>query len=175
MQTIKRALSVEIRSACAEDTERLYQIQSEAIEVLCAKDYTPKQIAALIADKRDRYIKEEAWGDRVVVAEASGAIAGFAAMGGDRLNALFVQPQYARRGIGQQLLGVLEQEASHLHIPKILVLASVTAYPFYRACGYQAIDRAALLVQPHVRLPCFRMEKVIKKGSVDLRKIWVSC
>ena len=165
MQTIKRALSVEIRSACAEDAERLYQIQSEAIEVLCAKDYTPKQIAALIADKRDRYIKEEAWGDRVIVAETSGVIAGFAAMGGDRLNAIFVQPQYARRGIGQQLLSVLEREAVEHNFTKILVLASVTAYPFYLACGYQSIDRAALLVQPHVRLPCFRMEKVIKKRN----------
>jgi putative acetyltransferase len=165
MQTIKRALSVKIRSACAEDAERLYQIQSEAIEVLCAKDYTPKQIAALIADKRDRYSIGEAWGDRVVVAEVSGAIAGFAAMGGDRLNAIFVQPQYARRGIGQQLLSTLEREAIDLNFSKILVLASVTAYPFYRACGYQAIDRAALLVQPHVRLPCFRMEKTIKKRN----------
>lgn len=170
MQTIRQALPVVIRTAELEDAERLYQIQSEAIEVLCAKDYTPKQIAALIADKRDRYIKDEAWGDRVIVAEAVGAIAGFAAMGGDRLNAIYVQPRYARRGIGQQLLSVLEQDARDRQISKILVLASVTAYPFYRACGYQAIDRAALLVQPHVRLPCFRMEKILKKRTVDLRK-----
>lgn len=86
-------------------------------------------------------------------------------MGGDHLNAIFVQPQYARRGIGQQLLSVLEQESIEFNFSKILVLASVTAYPFYRACGYQAIDRAALLVQPHVRLPCFRMEKVIEKRN----------
>ena len=86
---------------------------------------------------------EQIAGGSVFVAECNGVVAGFAAMlprpdGGAELDALFVEPQLWKRGIGRRLVdhvaGVARvQAASFLH-----VIGNPHAEGFYVSCGFRA-------------------------------------
>jgi len=86
---------------------------------------------------------EQIAGGCVFVAECNGVIAGFAAMlprpdGGAELDALFVEPQLWKRGIGRRLVdhvaGVARvKAASFLH-----VIGNPHAEGFYVSCGFRA-------------------------------------
>jgi GNAT superfamily N-acetyltransferase len=83
----------------------------------------------------------------VVVAELNGAIVGFAAVvprddGGAELDALFVEPQEWKRGIGRALIdhctGIARARgASFLH-----VIGNPHAEGFYLACGFERLGLA---------------------------------
>jgi GNAT superfamily N-acetyltransferase len=79
----------------------------------------------------------------VFVAESDGVVAGFAAVvprtdGGAELDALFVEPQLWKRGIGRRLVDHVadvarERAASFLH-----VIGNPHAEGFYVSCGFRA-------------------------------------
>jgi len=56
------------------------------------------------------------------------------------LRSLAVAPSYRRRGMGHQLVARLEREVQADHVEQ-LVLLTETAEKFFRAIGYEVIDR----------------------------------
>jgi GNAT superfamily N-acetyltransferase len=80
----------------------------------------------------------------VFVAERDGVVAGFAALvprsdGGAELDALFVEPEIWKHGVGRQLVNHIadvarEKAASFLH-----VIGNPHAEGFYRSCGFRVI------------------------------------
>ena len=57
------------------------------------------------------------------------------------LRSLAVAPEYRKRGLGQELVARLEQDAQAQGIDK-LVLLTETAQAFFQRLGYTTIDRA---------------------------------
>jgi GNAT superfamily N-acetyltransferase len=80
----------------------------------------------------------------VFVAERDGVVAGFAALvprsdGGAELDALFVEPEIWKHGVGRRLVNHIadvarEKAASFLH-----VIGNPHAEGFYRSCGFRVI------------------------------------
>ena len=50
---------------------------------------------------------------------------------------IFVLPEYQGRGIGRQIVGVLEQDEYFLRAKRVEIPASITGCPFYRKLCYQ--------------------------------------
>ena len=80
----------------------------------------------------------------VVVAEVSGSIAGFAAIlsrpdGDAELDALFVEPESWRQGIGRALVEHCCRAAKVLGASAIHVVGNPHAEDFYGACGFQTL------------------------------------
>jgi len=75
----------------------------------------------------------------VVIAEtAAGRIAGFAQLHPQEgaIEAVYVDPDSARHGIGRALVGALEADARARGLPGLVVEASLNSVPFYGALGY---------------------------------------
>jgi N-acetylglutamate synthase-like GNAT family acetyltransferase len=80
----------------------------------------------------------------VFVAEASGVIKGFAAIlpradGNSELDALFVEPETWRQGIGRVLVEHCSQAAKASGAAAIHVIGNPHAEGFYGACGFHTI------------------------------------
>jgi ribosomal protein S18 acetylase RimI-like enzyme len=92
-------------------------------------------------DEVTRWVREVVLpGGRVLVAEADGAVVGYAALAGTELDALYLLPEQRRRGIGSLLLAAVRE-----HSPERLTLhvfeANVEARAFYARHGFVEVGR----------------------------------
>ena len=87
---------------------------------------------------------EQIAGGRVFLAELNGAMVGFAAVepradGETELDALFVEPEIRRRGIGRLLVAHSAQAARRNGSAALHVIGNPHAEEFYIACGFKQI------------------------------------
>ncbi|MBE9118428.1 GNAT family N-acetyltransferase [Lusitaniella coriacea LEGE 07157] len=156
-----------IRLAEVADAERIVQIQYQALQTQCAKDYTQQQLNALLEDKS----RKRSWNETIFVAEINNEIVGFAALlqALSSIGAAYVDPNFTRRGIGTKLLAEVEREAMLHNIQILGVMSSLTARPFYEANGYDAIAESSIRVRG-VQVPCIALKKrLIPQTSVGER------
>ena len=141
-----------IRSARSEERRELEELQRRSSmhqpmyrEQLAAHpdaiDLPPDQIAAGL----------------VRVAELRGAIVGFSALlepvsGACDLDALFVEPEQMRSGIGRQLVDDAAAIARRHGAVRIEVVANPQALAFYEAVGFRAVGEAMTRFGPAPRM-----------------------
>jgi putative acetyltransferase len=81
----------------------------------------------------ERKIRElEIW-----IVERGGTVVGWGAIRGDQLEGLYMDPDFAGRGIGTELLGVLEALMRERGVVVVWAEASRNAEEFYLRRGYQ--------------------------------------
>ena len=100
-----------------------------------------------------------AGGERYVVAERAGAVAGYAALRGRELTAAFVHPRESGRGIGALLLARIERDARRRGARRLAVRAAVSAVPFYTAHGFVGRRRIAVPLPGGASLPSRLLSK----------------
>jgi GNAT superfamily N-acetyltransferase len=128
-------ISLTIRSALSGERAELEELQwraSLAIEEDREQLLAHPEEVHLPAQRIER-------GD-VLVAEADGAIAGFAVLidqdGLAELDGLFVDPPLWRRGIGSALVDAAVHHARRRGLTMIAVVANPAARSFYEKCGF---------------------------------------
>lgn len=160
-------MQIQLRLATTEDIPALDQLMRKSVRGLSAGYYTERQIdlslvhvfgidTQLIAD--GTYFVAEAL-------EASGQIVGCGGWskrntlyGGDqtkqgedslldpatepaRIRAFFIAPDFARRGIGRQIIEACESAAREAGFTHLELGATLPGVPLYTALGYQPIER----------------------------------
>jgi ribosomal protein S18 acetylase RimI-like enzyme len=75
--------------------------------------------------------------ETVWVADAGGQVIGFLSFVGDKLNHLYVEPSYQRKGVGQALLEIAKANSPHLLL--FTFERNQTARSFYEKHGFNAI------------------------------------
>ena len=141
------SVEISIRQARTSDRDRIIQLHSQSIQQLCTADYNPAQIQALLEDKKVYGTKS--WGD----------VVGFSALMQGTVSAMYVHPKWIRQGIGKCLLQAIEREAIFRRWQWLFVKASITAVPFYQACGYQILHPTQMMVARREWVPCVDMQK----------------
>lgn len=76
-----------------------------------------------------------------------------------RIRAFFVDPDFARRGLGTMLLDACENAAIAAGFHSFELGATLTGERLYRVRGYRVIERTAAPLAPGLSLPILRMEK----------------
>ena len=158
------ALTITTRLAAFDDIPFLNQLIEQSARILSEGFYTPAQTESAI-----KYIfgvdTQLVSDGTYYVAEVDGNIAACGGWskrntlyGGDqhkatedtlldptkdaaRIRAFFVHPNYARRGIGTQLIRVCEDAARQNGFHSIEMGATLPGVPLYAAMGYQAVER----------------------------------
>ena len=97
-------------------------------------------------------------GERFLVAELEGSVAGFASWRDGELLSLFVHPGHQGRGVGTALALACFAEAARGGEPVGLVRAAIGAEPFYRRHGFEAVGPGATSKRG-VDIPHTRMER----------------
>ena len=76
-----------------------------------------------------------------------------------RIRAFFVDPGWARRGIGSRILEVCEAAARACGFKKFELVATLTGEPFYRTKGFEVMERYTTPLPNGLHLPVVRMAK----------------
>jgi len=165
----ERNQKISIRVAQSEDSDAIVELQLLSIKTLCAQDYSPEQLQALLRSKnRHRY-----WDENIFIAEIDQLIVGFAALQKYNyvITAMFVHPQYIRRKIGTKLLFHIEQIVSQKRIKKLLVYSSLTGQKFYARNGFTTICQYNILLQDRVIFPSVKMSKQLLIKQPEKRNL----
>jgi GNAT superfamily N-acetyltransferase len=76
-----------------------------------------------------------------------------------KIRAFFVHPAWARRGIGGMILEACETAARAAGFRRLEMGATLTGVPFYRAKGYEELERVEAPLGDGLTLPIVRMGK----------------
>lgn len=75
------------------------------------------------------------------------------------IRAFYVHPNWARRGIGKQLLDYCEAQALSEGFRWFELTSTLSGYPLYSRYGYQETGRIAMTLPDSVSIPGMKMEK----------------
>lgn len=177
-------MHLQIRPARVDEIPALEQLIARSVRALSVGYYTPRQVelalvhifgvdSQLIAD--GTYFVVEA--DEQLAA-CGGWSKRRTLYGGDqmkagednlldprteaaRIRAFFVDPAFARRGIGKQLIEACEAAARAAGFTRLEMGATLPGEPLYAAVGYQAVEHLAVPMPGGETLSIIRMEKVL--------------
>ena len=181
-------MSFRLRKAVFDDIPRLREVIEASVRGLQSTDYTPAQIESalksvygvdtqLIADGTYFAVETEANGEIIA---CGGWSKRKTLYGGDqyvgredslldsasdaaKIRAFFVNPEWARKGIGSLILDACEQAAVAHGFNRLEMGATLSGIPFYRAKGYVELEPQAVPLGNGQELPIVRMGKDIKK------------
>jgi GNAT superfamily N-acetyltransferase len=78
-----------------------------------------------------------------------------------RVRAMFVRPDWTRRGLGRRILEACEAGARREGFAQLSLMATLPGYPLYLAYGFQPLERLEIELPDGVRLECVTMEKPV--------------
>jgi GNAT superfamily N-acetyltransferase len=76
-----------------------------------------------------------------------------------RVRAMFVDPAWARRGLGRAILDRCEAAARGEGFAAVELMATLPGEPLYAACGYRVVERTELVLPDGVRVGAARMRR----------------
>ena len=68
-------------------------------------------------------------------------------------------PEWVRRGVGTSLLARCVQEARSIGVRRLLCFSTLSAEPFYRACGFETIGQIGVSMGPSLIFPGVLMSR----------------
>jgi GNAT superfamily N-acetyltransferase len=78
-----------------------------------------------------------------------------------RVRAMFVDPRYARRGLGRAILNACEEEARLAGFRQVELMAMLSGEELYAACGYAIVEEVVLTLEDGTKLGAKKMVKAI--------------
>jgi len=189
--------AIHIRSACSGDLPVLHRLIESSVRGLQAGDYTPSQIEGALGTALGldtQLIADNTYFIAEIRTEAEGALAvgcgGWSfrktLFGSDhgpgreaalldpatdaaKIRAIFVHPDWARRGIGTLILKHCEDAAISAGFCCFEMGSTLTGVSLYRLKGYVETERIAVPLPNGEALPVVRMRKDLRK--TDLRRV----
>ncbi len=185
-------MKILIRQAVTADIPILRNLIDASVRGLQTRDYTPSQIESALATVYGVDTQLIADGTYFVAeAEPSAGAAAFVVgcggwsrrktlYGGDqwtgreaalldpgrdaaKIRAFFIDPSWARRGIGSMILEACENAAVAAGFTRFEMGATLTGVPLYQARGYIALENLEVPLANGESLPIVRMEKLIAR------------
>ena len=135
--------SYSIRSGRPDDGEDLLRVHKKSILRLGRAAYSEAETeswsANLVAEGYGRAMADE--GEIFLVAvDATDRVVGFCSHRDDEIMALYVHPDWTRRGIGSDLLGRAEAAVAAAGHGTVRVTAALVARAFYEGQGYRVVE-----------------------------------
>lgn len=137
---------VTVREARPDDEPAILDCHVAAIEARGPEAYADAQVEAWATKEDPDYHVAEDGYHVVVAADDAEGVVGFGCLVVDEpeVRAVYVHPDYDRRGVGSDLLAELEAEARDRGIDHLRLWASLNAVAFYERHGYEPVERVTL-------------------------------
>ncbi|KAA3663841.1 MAG: GNAT family N-acetyltransferase [Chloroflexi bacterium] len=147
-----------IRAATIEDAPAIFDIHCRSIRTLCAPDYTPEQVEAWVGGKTIENYIPRIKRDPTFVALINHKTVGFVRfyVPTSELASIFIDPNFARQGIGTTLMARAIDEAKQLDLTHFWLDGSITAVSFYKSLGFIA-EKEIIHHFPTISIPGIRM------------------
>jgi GNAT superfamily N-acetyltransferase len=82
-----------------------------------------------------------------------------------RVRAMFVRPDWTRRGLGTRILEACESAAGAEGFRELYLVATLPGVPLYLAYGFRRIEELEVMTPDGIGLHCVSMDKPITGGS----------
>jgi len=140
--------AIGLRPFLAADTARCKSIFAAAIAEIAIEDYSEAQCEAWIAVADDgKAFAKRLTEALTLVATVDGESAGFASLKGvDVVDMIYVDPEFARRGIAGTLLDALAKLATARGAARLTADVSDTAKPVFERHGYTSERRNLVIL-----------------------------
>jgi putative acetyltransferase len=162
-----------VRRATAEDIGAVERVHAEAVRAFCAPHYGAAEIEAWTAPRPRRHYEDAIREVEFYVAEEDGRVVGFARLNPatGEVEAVYVGPAVARRGVGLSLLRAVEGRARAHGLTRLHLCAALNAVPFYERGGYARGELTAHRLPGGVEIACVSMTKELTHDEgVDGRR-----
>jgi GNAT superfamily N-acetyltransferase len=174
-----------LRVAKPADASAVEALMKESTAAIFPAFYDPQQTASSLrfVARADPALLEDGTYFVLVVGDELGACGGWsrrgrpymgstAALDDDRLldpaiepahvRAMFVRPDWTRRGLGRRIIEQCEAAARAEGFRQLDLVATLPGVPLYRACGFTpTAEIEDVVLADGVRLPCLGMSKAI--------------
>ena len=91
------------------------------------------------------------------------------------VRAMFVRPEWTRRGLGRRIIEACEAAARRQGFRQLDLVATLPGIPLYRACGFSpTAEIEDVVLADGVPLPCLAMSKPIHKTAAARRSATTS-
>jgi GNAT superfamily N-acetyltransferase len=153
-----------VRRAVAADSPAIYDVHVGAITRVCAEVYTAQEIAGWIARKvPDGYVTAIGDNDFFVATDGE-RVVGFSEFnpGAREVAAVYVHPDFLRRGTGAALLDAAEAAARGRRVSDVHLRATLNAVPFYLRGGYTIEREGTVELGSGTLLRCVFMQKSLE-------------
>jgi GNAT superfamily N-acetyltransferase len=87
-----------------------------------------------------------------------------------RVRAMFVRPDWTRRGLGRRILEECEAAARREGFRKLALVATLPGLPLYLAYGFRPLEELEVAMPDGVTIAGVAMEKPLEVSASDLRK-----
>ena len=152
-----------IRIAQPKDIEEICQIQHSSVHALKGRLYTIEILNAWAERMIPEVVQKgmETPEMRGFVAELNGKVVGFALLHDSSVRAIYVHPDFQKKGIGSRLLAHLEEEASSKGLHSLQLESSLNARSFYESHGYRVIKETKFSLSEELSMDSLEMVKDI--------------
>lgn len=157
---------ITIRRARLEDSASICCVHIRAIREVCKSHYSEKELEAWAAVIRPARYEEAIKKGAFFVAVEGERIIGFGNLNQERgeIEAVYVDPDHVRRGVGMEILQNLEDVARDSGLTSLRLIASLNAVPFYQNGGFKSEQQTKYLL-PFEMVACVPMVKELGKIS----------
>jgi GNAT superfamily N-acetyltransferase len=175
----------QLRVATLDDEAALEALMRESAAVLFPRFYDERQAASAVryVPEVDRMLLEDGtyfvletggeavacggWSRRDRLYTGSGDSEGDArsldpATEPARVRAMFVRPDWTRRGLGRRILEACEEAARHEGFRRLVLMSTLPGLPLYRAYDFRSLEEVEITLPDGVTLPCVSMDKPIE-------------
>lgn len=171
-------MDVQISWASSLDLESIVELQSLSMKLM-SKEYNAKQIESLL---RSQKVARTKCDEIIFVAYHDSKLVGLAALfeSAPIISALFVHPDFIRRGIGNKLLQSLEDVAIERKYKILYVQSSLSSANFYRKKGYKKTSKSGFWDEGKIWIPTVSLQKRLIPLSKEEKwsqrvSLWIIC
>jgi GNAT superfamily N-acetyltransferase len=82
-----------------------------------------------------------------------------------RVRAMFVRPDWTRRGLGRRILEACEDAARNEGFRRLVLMSTLPGVPLYLAYGFRSLEEVEITLPDGVELPCVSMDKPIERPA----------
>lgn len=129
----------QIRPATAADASAISQVIIQSLRQSNALDYSPDIIEQVEKSFSTESIRTLLTQRQVFVAMIDSHIVATASLDRDVVRSVFVDPTQQGRGLGRQLMAMIESIAAEAKIEVLRVPSSITAEAFYFKLGFRKV------------------------------------
>jgi putative acetyltransferase len=151
------------RRYASPDLPAMMEVRRSSITRVCARDYTPTQIAAWAAQAQDPVKQDARFRNSVTwVALLEDRVVGYINLGTEGyVDSLYVHAEAQKRGAATALLAALEETARARNVARLHSEVSITARPFFEKRGFSVLTPQVVIVDG-IQYDNFRMEKRLR-------------
>jgi GNAT superfamily N-acetyltransferase len=149
-----------IRKASRGDVPDAWDIRKTSVHAACAGYYPEASLSAWVdgapTDKWANVVERDFY---VAVDEGLVVATGMLTVAIGQVDAIFIRPSHMGRGIGREMLALLEALARDHGLASMRLDATLNAAPFYRHCGWSGDSVSTYRTSRGLELACVPMTK----------------